>query len=246
MEKYKLNKLLYGIIAVLALFIVQVSAGKFGGSVADLFSYEKFDFYDAFAGISVHHVVQMIIALAIIVALSKLLKADFGFNLGDIKKGTYYLVVFTVAFTIITIIVHVLMLINNQLPVYDYPLNINNIMGTLGFQLFLSGTSEEILYRALPVTVLVYVFGKSVNIKWNITLEVILAAVLFSIAHTKWSLFPFAIEVDYFRLLYAFVLGTINGIAYQQSRSVLYPMLMHSISNVLMVGTGYLFIMFLA
>jgi len=52
--------------------------------------------------------------------------------------------------------------------------------------------------------------------------------------------------VDYFRLLYAFVLGTINGIAYQQSRSVLYPMLMHSISNVLMVGTGYLFIIFLA
>lgn len=246
MEKYRFSKLFYGSIAIIALFIVQVFAGKFGSFVADLFSYEKFDIYGAFAGISVHHVVQMIIALAIIVALSKLLKVDFGFNLGDIKRGTYYLVVFTVAFAIITVIVHVLMLINNQLPVYDYPLNVKNIMGTLGFQLFLSGTSEEILYRALPVTVLVYVFGKSVNIKWNITLEVILAAVLFSIAHTKWSLFPFTIEVDSFRLLYAFVLGTINGIAYQQSRSVLYPMLMHSISNVLMVGTGYLFIIFLA
>jgi len=36
---------------------------------------------------------------------------------------------------------------------------------------------------------------------------------------------------------------TIQGIAYQESQSVLYPMLMHSLANVLMVGTGYLFIL---
>jgi hypothetical protein len=69
-----------------------------------------------------------------------------------------------------------------------------NVLGTLGFQLFLSGTSEEILYCALPVTVLVYVFGKNIRIKWDITLEVVLASLLFTAAHIKWSLFPFSVD----------------------------------------------------
>jgi hypothetical protein len=38
---------------------------------------------------------------------------------------------------------------------YDFTLDQRNVLGTLGFQLLLSGTSEEILYRALPITVLV-------------------------------------------------------------------------------------------
>ena len=240
MEKYKLNKFLYGSIAVLALFIFQEFAGKVGTFVANLISYKQFDPYDIYAQVSVHHTIQMIIALAIIVVLSKQLKIDFGFKLGDSKKGTKYLIIFTAAFTIFTLITHILMYIYNQLPTYDFPLNKSNIIGTLGFQLFLSGTSEEILFRALPITVLMYVFRKSINIKWNITLEIIIASFLFSIAHIKWSLFPFNIDVNYFSLFYAFVMGTIQGIVYQKSHSILYPMLMHSISNVLMVGMGYL------
>jgi len=241
MEKCKFKKLLCGSIVVIVLFIVQRFAGKIGGAVADLLSYQRFDFYNLYARVSVHHIIQMLIALVIIAILKKLLKVDFGFELGDRKKGVKYLRVFIVAFTIYTLICYILMYIYNQLPTYNFPLNISNIIGTLGFQLFLSGTSEEILFRALPITVLVYVFGKSVNIKWSVTLETIIAAVLFSIAHIKWSLWPFTMEANYLQVCYAFVLGTIQGIAYQESHSILYPVLMHSISNVLMVGTGYLF-----
>ena len=70
----------------------------------------------------------------------------------------------------VTFVCHMLMLIYNMLPVYDFPLNKNNILGTLGFQLLLSGPAEEILYRALPITMLVHVLGKSVKVKWGITL----------------------------------------------------------------------------
>jgi len=244
MAKYSNNKfykLLYGGIAVIALFIIQVFAGKAGGAVADLLSYNKIDFYNIYAWVSVHHIIQMLIVLAIIAVLSKLLKVDFGFKLGDSKKGMRYLIFFTAAFAAVALISHILMYIYHQLPRYDFPLNKSNVIGTLGFQLFLSGPSEEILFRALPVTMLTYVFGKSINIKWNITLEIMIASFLFSIAHMNWSLFPFTMAVNYFQLFYAFVLGTIQGIAYQESRSILYPMLMHSLSNVLMVGTGYLF-----
>ncbi len=63
---------------------------------------------------------------------------------------------------------------------------------------------------------------------------------LFAFAHMKWSLFPVRFEIDTFQIIYAFVLGTIQGIVYQKSKSILYPLLMHSFSNVLMVGGGYL------
>jgi membrane protease YdiL (CAAX protease family) len=234
--------LLYGAV-ILLLLIFQKILGMAGSGIADMFSYEKFDPYKAYAWNCVHHITVMLLALIAILILNKLLKVDFGFGLGDIKIGTKYVVMYTTIFAGITLVVHILMMINNSLPVYAFPLNKNNIIGTLCFQLFLSGPAEEILYRALPITIFVHVLGKNIKVKWGITLETIIASFLFAIAHIKWSLFPFAIEADYSQLFYAFLQGIISGKAYQDSRSVIYPMFMHSISNVLMVGTGYLFLL---
>lgn len=236
------NKVLPFEIAVLLLLVFQEALSKAGRIVADLFPNEVFDPHKAFVWVSVHHITEMFLALAVIIVLSRLLKADFGFDLGDRKKGTKFAVMYTAIFAGVTLVVHILMLINNSLPVYDFPLNKYNILGTLCFQLFLSGPTEEILYRALPITMLVHVLRKSVKVKWGITVETIIASFLFAIAHAKWSLFPFTIEANYFQLLYAFVQGVISGKVYQDSRSIIYPMFMHSISNVLMVGTGYLFL----
>ncbi|NLK64269.1 MAG: CPBP family intramembrane metalloprotease [Tissierellia bacterium] len=57
------------------------------------------------------------------------------------------------------------------------------------------------------------------------------------------TLIPFGMEANYYQLLYSFMMGMIQGIVYQKTKSVLYPMLMHSFSNVLSVGTGYFFIL---
>lgn len=228
-------------IAVLTLFCFQLFAGKVGHFAAGLFSYEQIDPWNIYAEISVHHFIQMIIALAAIIVVSRQLNINFHFGLGDRKKGKKYLVVFTSVFICISLAIHIIMQINNTLPVYNFPLNTGNILGTLGFQLFLSGTSEEILYRALPITVLSYVFGQRSKLKWNITLEVVIASFLFAAAHIKWSLDPLLVKADCFQLLYAYILGIIQGIAYQESRSIVYPVLIHSVSNLLMVGTGYIF-----
>jgi membrane protease YdiL (CAAX protease family) len=121
----------------------------------------------------------MINVLAIIAVLRKLLKNDFGFIFGESKVGIKYLIIFTVAYTAIALASHIFMHIFHQLPTYDFPLNKNNIIGILGFQLFLSGSSEEILYRALPITELSYIFRNSLKIRWNITLENIIASLFF-------------------------------------------------------------------
>jgi membrane protease YdiL (CAAX protease family) len=238
------NKPLLIIIATISLLLMQILLGKAGNLVADVIPHQQFDPYHAFAGISIHHFVQLMIALLVIVSLSKLLKINFHFQIGDAKRGLKFLAIFAGAYLVISTTVHILMYVNNKLPTYDFPLDGRNIMGTLGFQLFLSGLSEEVVYRAIPITLLTYAFSRSVQVKGSLTLEVILASILFSLAHTNWSLQPLVFHADLFQMIYAFALGIIQGIAYQRSKSILYPILMHSISNVLMVGTGYLFTIF--
>jgi membrane protease YdiL (CAAX protease family) len=240
-EKPEYNRNLFGIIVFVLLLVAQICLGKVGHFFANMFSYQQIDPYDIFAGISIHHAIQMIITLIAIILLSKLLQIDFYVKLGDVSKGIKCLTLFTAVFAVISVALHILMYVNDQLPMYDFPLERRNILGTLGFQLFLSGSSEEIVFRAFPITMLIYAFGNSNSIKGKITLEVILASVLFSFAHINWSLSPFVFDVDFFRIFYAFVLGIIQGVVYQRSKSILYPILMHSFSNALMVGVGYLF-----
>lgn len=235
------DKLLQCILVFILLFLVQLLVSKIGWVVADIFSYDSLDPDHLFARLSVHHIVLLLIGLAVITVLGKLIQADFGLGIGDSRKGIRYFLIFTAVMAVIALIYHIL--IPEQ--AYDFSLNTKNVLGTLGFQLLLSGTSEEIVYRALPVTVLVYVFGKNIQVKGDITLEVVLASLLFTAAHIKWSLFPSSADFVLSQLFYAFAMGTVSGIVYQQSRSILYPMLMHSISNVLMVGTGYLFALLL-
>jgi len=220
---------------------MQIASGKVGYVIAGMIPYQSLDTFDSFARISIHHTVQLLIGLAAILVLSKRMHVNFHFEFGDKKVGIKILAIFTTTFTVISVLQHAQMAMNNQLPVYGFPLDARNLLGSLGFQLFLSGPTEEVVYRALPVILLSHAFGRSVKIKGCITLEVVMSSVLFTLAHIRWSLVPFTIEADCFQTMYAFVLGTVQGITYQRSRSILYPVLMHSFSNVLMVGGGYAF-----
>ena len=241
MNAFKSNRVAFGMITFILLLFFQIVLGKAGHLIAAIIPYQQIDPFGSFAEISIHHAVQLCIAMPIILVLRNLLDLNFYFQLGDKEKGIKSLTIFTAAFAVIAVAQHTIMAVNNQLPDYAFPLDARNIIGTLGFQLLLSGPAEEVVFRALPITLLTYSFGKSVAIKGYFTLEVILASVLFSFAHINWSLRPPVFEMDCFQLLYSFALGTIQGIVYQRSKSILYPMLMHSFSNVLMVGCGYLF-----
>jgi membrane protease YdiL (CAAX protease family) len=62
------------------------------------------------------------------------------------------------------------------------------------------------------------------------------AAFIFGIAHIYIGFDPLDISYSLFQVIYAMVLGYAYGMVYIRSRSVIYPMIMHSFSNVLMVG----------
>jgi membrane protease YdiL (CAAX protease family) len=243
MERKRFDSILSCVALTLLLLVIQRAVGGAARGFANLFSYEQFDPDHAYLWNIVHHTSMAVLALAAILFLQKVDNLEFNLGLGDRKAGVSYVVRYTGALAGITLVVHVLMLTSNSLPTYAFPLNRRNIIGTLFFQLFCTGPAEELLYRALPITIIPAVLGRSVNVGWGISPETIIAALLFSLAHAKWSLFPLTFEAGFFQLLYAFSQGIIEGKAYQDTRSIVYPMVMHSISNVLMVQTGYLFIL---
>ncbi len=242
-QQIRLKKVLLYVAVVVLLFILQKLIGKAGRSIADIFTYDKIDPYKAFAWVSIHHITELLIAFVIILILCKPLKSNFGFSFGDNKKGLKYCVIYTIALAVLTLAVHIYMLLSNTLPIYSYPLNIPNILGTLGFQLLLSGPAEEVIFRAIPITLLGLIYKEEKKIKSGISISTIVTSLLFALAHMEISFVDFSIKGNYFQLFYAFIQGIILGKTYEDTGSIFYPMYMHSISNVLMVGTGYLFLL---
>ena len=222
---------------IILLFIIQTFASKIGGYIAKLFDYTIIDSNNTFMNISVHHIVQMLIALLVIFIIHKTRKLNFNLKPKFSKTGILYTAIFSFVILIYVLISYIIGYFNSAIAPYGYDLNAVNILGTLGFQLLLSGTSEEILFRALPITVI----GNLTNSKSKNVLGILVASVLFSIAHIQWSLVPFTISFDLFQLVYAFILGIAYGVTYIKSKSIIYPMIMHGMSNFLMVGIGYIF-----
>ena len=243
MENEKRNDIVHTITMVLLLLLFQQAASGLGRFVANRFTYNRIDEHGLFAWVSIHHIVQMLLAIIVIIILAKVLKLDFGFHFGDKKAGIGFVADITKAALIFALIWHLgaQMLGNVSMP--DYPLNFNNIAGQLGFQLLLSGPSEEILFRAFPITLFVYSFRESKVIRireLDISLENIIATLLFTLAHVRWTLNPFSVSVSWIQLALSMVLGLWYGVAYKKSKSIIYPMVMHSIWNVVMVGARYI------
>ena len=239
MKNIKIKKTVYIVFVIVGLFIVQTFASKLGGFIADLFQYAVIDKDDTFMSISVHHIIQMIVALVLIFVISKKSDLEFWLKPRLNKSGILYTTIFAIVILIYVLISYVVGYSLNTIAPYAYELNVANVLGTLGFQLFLSGTSEEILFRAFPITVLGGVIGK--DNKKGYAFIIVIASVLFSVAHIQWSLFPVSLTFSWFQLIYAFILGIAYGFTYVKSESIIYPMIMHGLTNFFMVGIGYIF-----
>ncbi len=239
MKSIKTKKLINIVFTILSLFAVQTFASKFGSIIADLFNYTAIDNNGVFMNISVHHIVQMLVALMIIFIISRKNKLEFHLKPKVDKQGIIHTAIFAGVILIYVLISHIVGYSLGTISPYGYELNTVNVVGTLFFQLFLSGTSEEILFRALPITILGSLICK--DNKTGKVFIILIASALFSVAHISWTMFPFTLSFDWFQLVYAFILGIAYGVTYMKTKSVVYPMIMHGLSNFLMVGIGYIF-----
>ena len=229
--------ILYALLLSLALFVFQTAASKLGGFIAGRFDYSGVDPDNCFMRISVHHIVQMLAALAGILLIHSLHKIDFCLRPAWNRQGMRYFLIFVGCVTVYALLSYIIGYSLNRISPYPYDLNLKNITGTLGFQLFLSGPSEEVLFRALPICVLISV----VPFKGSYWPAITLAAVLFSAAHISWSIHPFAVTYSIPQLITALLYGLAYGFVFVKTKNVIYPMMMHSCSNLIMVGLGYIF-----
>lgn len=88
-NKTKKRKIIYVFLVTMILFVVQSFASKFGELIANLFNYTMIDKDGIFMHVSVHHVVQMIIALLIIFIIGKTKKLKFHLKPRVDKIGIY-------------------------------------------------------------------------------------------------------------------------------------------------------------
>lgn len=235
----KRNRYVITAMVSVLLFVIQRFFSNVAGYLSNIFDHSAFDKDDLFISISVHHILQMLFAIALIILLDRVMKID-GFKLRPRydEKGIRYTLIFCAVLAVYYLIVYFIGSYTKTINTYDYDLDLVNVTGTLGFQLFLSGPSEEILFRSLPIATLLYCMRPDGK-KDRIT-AVVIAALLFGIAHIDFSNF----SIPWFQVCYAFVLGLAYGFVFIRTKSVIYPMIMHSVSNVISVGGCYLYMMF--
>ncbi len=224
-----------GLLWIFLLTFLLLGVPRLSGTIASFFDYQTIDPDGAFAWITVHHLVQAVIFLIMIIFLSRFKQLDFGLGWGNKDVGKKYVLRFTLIFGLGSLASHVLVILTGSFQEFAYPLSAGNIIGQMGFQLFLSGPSEELIFRAFAITMLALVI-RGRMFKGKVSLANMLAAVIFGLAHVGFSFAPFAVSYDPLQVIMSIILGLFYGDCYEKTNSVYYPMMMHSISNVLMVG----------
>jgi uncharacterized protein len=238
MQLNRINKqsvLLHGV-WVLGVTVLLLGVPRLAGLIANAFDYSRVDPDGAFAWISVHHIVQAVIFLVIMAVITQRSGIRFGFGWGDRERGFFWVRLFALIFGVYIVVSLIIAIAIGTFQPFPYPLTARNVAGQLGFQLLLSGPSEELIFRAFAITMFsLWVKGRLLKGLSNAN---ILAAVIFALAHVGFTFAPFTVTFDAFQLVYSAALGLAYGASYEQSKSMLYPMIMHSMSNVVAVGVS--------
>lgn len=248
-----LQRALRQVVWGLFLALLLLGVPRLAGQVADLIDFSRMDPDGAFGWIGVHHIVQAVIFLMSMVAIEKTTDVRFGFGWGDSKVGLFYVRLFALIFGAYALISSVIMIVAGSFQAFPYPLTARNMAGQLGFQLLLSGPSEGLIFRAFAITmfalllkgavvsgeagvsrVIQVIFGSRISV------ANLIAAIIFGLAHVRFTFAPFSASYSLFQVVYATVLGLFYGVCYERSKSMFYPMAMHSISNVVAVGMAIL------
>lgn len=90
------TKGIYFVLAFVALFFFQQFISVISGFIANLFNYNYLDSDNIFMYISIHHIIQMVIALITIYLITTKFKVDFNLKFILSKSGVIYTLVFIV------------------------------------------------------------------------------------------------------------------------------------------------------
>jgi hypothetical protein len=106
----------------------------------------------SFLYISLHHLWQGLFALLTILLLARIFRlslSDFGFNRNEWRYAISAVLQFSLFWFFLQGIIGTLMMaFGNSSAAFPFPLTVRNFGGYFAFEILLSGTSEEILFRS--------------------------------------------------------------------------------------------------
>ncbi len=170
-----------------------LGAPQIGSWVAHSFDYSRIDPDGAFMWISIHHIVQALLILIVVFILTKRYKIDFHVGMGQKEVGFRYVKRFMIIYLMYVMVLFAITIIISGVPSFQYPLTTRNIGGSLGFQLLLSGPSEEIIFRAFAMTMFALLISKG-RLNKHLSYANLFAAIVFGAAHMQISLSPFGVS----------------------------------------------------
>ncbi|MEM7244991.1 MAG: CPBP family intramembrane glutamic endopeptidase [Acidobacteriota bacterium] len=186
-----------------------------------------------FLWISLHHVAQLLLAIVAMVAIGPRDLRHWGFNLENWQQGLRWIAIFFLVFATL----EGLRLWGKPLADPGHPLTTRNVLGVQFFQYTLSGLGEEPLFRGLVMVWLTRHWGRVYRpLGIELPQSGLIATLLFMIAHVVID--PLTLTVSGFDLgqqVKALQLGLLYAVAFHYTRSLLAPVVMHGLSNGVMV-----------
>ena len=240
-----------GILIVLAafiLFLLTTGISKASFYLADQIypHWQSLDPDGSYLYISLHHVFQALMALILItlikIPLSKTW-SDFGFNTNQWQFALKRVLQFCGFWFVFQGGIAVIMILTGSSPApFHFPLTAGNFAGYFLFQVLLSGTSEEILFRALVIITMLSI-GKRAGYsdKTNAIIAVVVSILIFMLGHVNIRTNPF--RIDNFNLLQQLTVVTFGGFyayLFLKTKSLIGPILAHNWLNgvIVLIGLG--------
>ncbi len=215
-------------------------------------AYQALKFLDpdgSFLYISIHHIFQGLFALLAIWIVSirwRIPFADFGFNTHQWRYALGWVIRFSLFWFVLQISLGLwLVLTGNNLTSFPFPLNAQNFGGYFAFQILLSGTGEEPLFRSLVMTPLLF-YGNRAGLseKRNAIIATAIATLIFMIAHINFAFNP--LRITYFnplQQLTCLLFGVFYAFLFLRTKSILGPILAHNLLNAVIVTSGLILLL---
>ncbi len=211
----------------------------------------SFDPDGSFLYISIHHILQGVFALLIILLLARIFHlplTQFGFNLNEWRHAVRLVLLFSLFWFFLQGSIGALMRVfGNTSAAFHFPLTARNFGAYFAFQILLSGTSEEILFRALVMTPLL-LYSKRAGLagKTSAWLAGGIATLIFMLAHINIAFTPLRLtHFSPLQQLTVLTFGAFYAFLFVKTGSLLGPILAHNLLNAVIVTIGLiLFVIF--
>ena len=208
--------------------------------------YRSWDPYGCFLLISAHHIVQAALTLLLLCLLRSTRTAtwaDMGFHAGKASLGLKPTLLFCALWLFAQFGLSLWLKTTAGAEVgLAYPPTVTNLVGNGLFELLLSGTSEELLFRALPIALTIRALGPDLSANRAAQgVGIALATLIFTLAHIQFQWFP--LQITHFSLpqiLTCCISGSFFGYLFVKTKSVLAPMIAHNLLNAVITLTAAL------